>query len=377
MNVDVSSALYPRRFEIFRLEPIGDPPYFDDQEAQQQYLAGRGLSVVSGGRPPSWFIDVSAKNHRFSVNFYAPSGTPTRKVTWERNGDDLLCRRAIDLFYPDGDPKGRVPYIELVTVTQHFSADGVVGVTLASPLGADEFHEMSTQTSGLRAPVPLFGDWGRLLELSAPEELDRFGLAALDAAIAYRDGLLHADAARRITSSPSAASGWRVPAGDRSLMDAVDALVEGAAARSDIPVLTREAARIIPLAVQAAPAAGERDPKEERARMTVLASSIRDAMEYREGQSIVVDLDRRGDDRVAAYARALRRAGATRADWWSYRERYGVVLVWTGDEADGGLALAMHIVPLSWVSERHTKTAADEVDVRWSPSDVGVPDSLG
>jgi hypothetical protein len=141
--VDVEGVCYPRRFEIFRLEPLGDEPYFETDEARQRYVDGRGLSIVSGGTPPSWLMQVSAKRYRFSITFYSESKSPLRKVTWEQVGTELFCRKTIDMFYPDGDPGRGVPSIDLVTVTQQISTDGVLSVTLSSPIDEDDFREVT------------------------------------------------------------------------------------------------------------------------------------------------------------------------------------------------------------------------------------------
>lgn len=371
----MTDAVYPRRFEIVRLEPLGDPAYLDIDEAQRRYDEGRGLSVVSGEHPVSWYVEVSPKRHRFVVTVYAPSGTPLRTATWEQGADGLLCRRIVDLFYPDGDPGRRVPFVDLVTVTQRISSDGVIGVTLSSPLDDDEVVEVAgAELKRFRVTMPAFGEWAPLLAASAPAAVNRFGLDSIDAAIEYAHALAPSNARGE---ADAADSGWRVPAGSRDLMKAIDNVIDAATARSGIPVLLRGAASILPLAVQADSAGSARDPQEERRRMTDLAASIGAALEYREGRAIPVDLDRRADDGVTSYVTALRNAGATSAEWWAYGARHGVTIVWTGDEVDGNLTLALHVVPVGWVSERRTKAATDGIDVRWSRADVGAPDSLG
>lgn len=370
----VTDPLYPRRFEMVRLEALGEPAYLGIDEAQRRYDEERGLSVVSGERPVSWSVEVSPKRRRFVVTFYTRSGTPLRAATWEEDDDRLLCRRTVDLFYPDGDPGRRVPFIDLVTVTQHVSADGVIGVELSSPIDDDEVLEVAgAELNGLRVTMPTFGEWTPLLEASAPIVLDRFGVDSIPAAIA----LAHASAPSNARVEADATdSGWRVPAGDRDLMKAIDNVIDALPARRGIPVLPRGAASILPLAVQADLEGSGRDPHEERRRMRDLAANVGAALEYREGRPIPVDFGRRADDRVTSYVTALRNAGATSADWWAYGARHGVTIVWTGDEADGTLALALHVVPASWVSTRRTKAAIDGVDVRWSIADVDTPDSL-
>ena len=69
-------ARYPERFEIHRLEALGENPYLTDDDARRRYDDGKGLSVVAASTPPTWFLDVSVRRHRFSVTFYAPTRTP-------------------------------------------------------------------------------------------------------------------------------------------------------------------------------------------------------------------------------------------------------------------------------------------------------------
>lgn len=362
---------YPNRFEVFRLEAQGEPPYIEPNAARQLYEAGKGLNVVPDGQPPAWFLHVSAKRYRFAVTYYTPSKTPLRAVTWEREDGELLCRRTVDLFYPDGDPRGRVRYQDLFSVTQDVSADGVLGVSLSSPLDDDRFQEVTGVTlDGFRLAMPAFGDWNQLIALGAPADVDRFGLEAIDAAVACADEFIAQGVADDRLPMAVPGVGWRIPAGSRDVLNAVDAALVGERKRADIPILERGSALVLPLAVQADPASSGREPREEDRRMRILADAIRDACEYREGKAIALDLDQRGTDRVAAYVSALRRAGATEAHYWAYGDRHGVVLVWTGDASNGTRTLALHIVPIGWVSDRRAKAAIDQIDVTWSSADV-------
>ena len=361
---------YPNRFEIFRLEALGEPPYLDTSAARHLYESGKALDVVPDEDPPAWSLNVSTKRFRFSVAYYTLTKTPLRKVTWEQKDGELLCRRTIDLFYPDGDPRGFVRHIDLFAVTQHLSTDGVVGVGFSSPLGDDRFRDVAgVELEGFRLEMPAFGEWDQLVSAGAPADVDRFGLDAIDTAAAYEEALL---AQGRVDqpSEVTRGAGWRVPALDRGVMDAVDAMLAGEPTRRDIPVLQRGSARLLPLALEADPTSTGRDPHEEEGRMRVVADAIRGACEYREGQAITFDLNQRGTDRVGSYASALRRANATAAQYWIYRDGHGLVLAWTGDAAKGTRALALHVVPAGWVTSRRGKPAIDHIDVAWSAKDV-------
>ena len=352
---------YPNKFDIARLVAVGTPPYLEVTEAQQRYAAGNSLHVVPEGEPPAWFLLVAPDHHRFSVTFYAPTGTPLRDATWERDGDGLLCRRLIDLFYPDGDPGRRVPFSQVFSVTHEIGADGIVRSVLSSPIEHDTVVEGSVDLAQVRTALPPFGEWDGVVAPAAPGQSERFGLDAIDAALAaveaYASGEVPTD------------GGWRIAGGSCDIMDAVDLLVAGGSPVTAVPVIERGAAQIIPLAVQAPPSSG-RDPREERRRITALHDDVRDACEHREGQAISLDLAATGTDAAAVYAHALRGAGATAAEYWAFGGRHALVLVTTGDAADGDLSLSLQVVPPAWAGIGGAAAPAAD-DLRWSISDIG------
>ncbi|MFT3798262.1 hypothetical protein [Microbacterium sp.] len=346
-------------------------PYLDPVEARESYRSGKGLHVIPDADDLAWllYISGSRRGYRFSLTFYTPQKTPLREVVWEASGGVLLCRRVIDVFYPEGDPQWRVPYVGVVTVTQELGSDGVLSVLVSSPLEEDWFREVSgVELAGLRLPVPQFGRWEALVAASAPPVVERFGWDAITAAKEFADS-------RVVRGEPvGEAAGWRVAAGDRDLMAAIQAVVRGGRPRPGIHVLERGDVRILPLAAQSNPAGSGRDPGEERRRFDRIGSDVSDACEQYEGRPLAFDLAYRGGDRIAAYAAALRRAGATRVLWWAFEPAdagaRGVTLVWCGDESAGDLTLAVQVVPVSWVDERRTKPGAVEVDLAWSLADV-------
>lgn len=370
---------YPRSFELYRLEALGDPPYLDDDEARALYEAGRALRVVpgeeSGHGKPAWYLFVSPEGFRFSVTFYAETGTPVREAVWERDGDGLFCREVVDLFYPAGDPRAKVPYRTVTSVTQRFAPDGVARVALSSPAAPRDAEREAEglPTARLRCAVPAFGDWAEVVERSGPPALERFGPEAAGTALAFAAA---APGPPVPAAAPRRSGGWHVPATARDIMSVLDALVTGGAPSLDIPVLARGDARILPLAVQD-PDARARHPREERRRMAALASDIEGACEHREGRGIAVDLSYEERDSVGSYVAALGESGATRAVFWAYGAEHGVVLVWTGAEATGDLAIALHVVPARWVSQRRATAAVTGIDVSWSGVDAAAAaDSL-
>ncbi|MEJ1089071.1 hypothetical protein WDU99_12180 [Microbacterium sp. Mu-80] len=368
--VDRDGVRYPRSFEIYRLEALGDDPYLTIDEARAQYEQGRGLTVVPDEQPPGWSIHASPKAYRFTVTFHSRAKKMIRKLSWEQVDGMLFCRRSIDRFYPAGEQQ--LPLVDVVTVTQDFSADGLLNVTVSAPDSEDEFHQAEgIPTDGLRLPVPVFGEWHPLLEASRPAELERAGAEAITSAREYAAHVV-ATGDPRGTAPTEARSGWRIPADAEQVLRSVDAIVANESANGDVPVIVRGGARIVPLAMQADPTTSGLDPREERHRMELLAASIRDACDQRGGQSIRFDLEQVGDGTVAAYAAALRAAGAAQAHWWVFDSAHGAALVRTGSADDGDLALALHLVPPGWVYRRRSQSApaTGEIDVRWTWSDL-------
>ncbi len=357
----MTSVLYPRRFEIYRLEALGDDPYLSVDEAREQYEQGGGLTVIPADQPVSWVLDVSSNSHRFTVSFHTAQKKLLRRVMWEQIDGMLFCRRITDRFYPAGEEQ--IPLVDVITVTQDISTDGVLELTVQTPGEDEEFTQVDgVDTSGLREAVPQFGEWHPLIAASRPAEATRVGDGAVAAAHALAAQVRHAGSDRGAVSD----SMWRIPADAEIVVRNVEALLTGAAIGS-LPLVTRGDARIVPLAAQLGTPTG--DPREQRHRMRLLADGIDGACEYRAGRGIRIDLARTGDDEVAAYTAALREANTTEATWWEIDQAHGVTLVWTGDENHGDLTLALHVVPISWVSERRTRPAARWIDVRRDPTE--------
>lgn len=356
---------YPRRFELFRLEAIGADPFLADDEAAQKYAEGRRLAVTDDHDPPEWYLDILQRRHRYTVTFYSPQRTPIRAVAWEMSGDRLLRRRAIDLFYPEGDPGRRVPYSQLLTVEQRWYADGLVRILRSSPIDDDLVAEVSAPDDVRRLDVPAFGDWAPLVEASAPSTLRRFDLDAIDAADDLAQRSIRAG--RPLTGT----SRWTVPASDSTVLGAVQALTRLEPVTSRVATIPRGAATIVPIVLQGGPPRGSGfDPAEERRRVDDRAAGLSGAFEYAAGRPIPFALDAGGDDTVAQYAASLRAAGARSAEWWVLEER-GVVIVRSGDEDTGDLALSVHVVPAGWVSgRRNAPSGRAPADLAWSRSEV-------
>jgi len=372
-----ADARYPKRLEIFRLEPIGDPAYYTEQEARDRYEQHRGLSIIARTDPPAWYIESAPKYVAeaadyawFTVTFYTADKTPLREVTWRREGVGLFCRSILDVFYPEGDPKRRVRFVDVVTVRQEFSTDGVVVVTRESPIDDDLVREVDgVAVDDRRLGLPEFGEWEAMLQASAPEDVTRFGWDAIAAADEFAQRCASAGTVRGVDRADG---GWRVDAATQGVVAAIQAVLDGGVPRADIPLIVRGAARIIPLMVQPDPRLSGRDAWEDRHRVEVLDGEVGQACEFHFGRQATpppFDLSSRGQDGIGSYAAALRDAGATRAVWW-VSDAHGIVLVQTGDELRGDLTLAVHVVPVGWVWDVKRSRAAEHVDLRWSRADA-------
>ncbi|PSL39116.1 hypothetical protein CLV49_2750 [Labedella gwakjiensis] len=334
---------YPNRFETYRLEPIGEPAYLDLDDARGRYERGAGLSVVEDTDPPGWYLEVSPRGHRFTVTFYTSTKTPLRVVTWERDEDELRCRRILDIYYPDGDPGHRVPYVQLTTVTQQIFSDGVVVITLSSSSAPDELREVTNAPLTLfRTDVPAFGEWAPLLLSAVTDTRRRFGpdafaTAASDLQDVVPFGLPSTDREALV-------------AGSRG-MSILTALADpaGRAARTwaDIgsPVVDRGASAIFPLASAQAEARGAME------RLHAVRDRLQmDAIHFYGGDHFHAETDLRGED---GYARNIARSGIeTVGPVYAWRVGgHAAVLVHGRDSAEGTETLALHVVPADWVWE--------------------------
>lgn len=178
-----------------------------------------------------------------------------------------------------------------------------------------------------------------------------FGTSALE-----QGALLPADARDLIVRSQAVPPGATDAAGDGWLA-------------TNVPVLVRGQARIIPLAWWGAADHGY-NPYAEPAQITSFASHVQGAALHRAGPWSEMDLSADSDDSIGSYRAALRDAGATRADCWAYSDSLGVALVWAGSEAEGTRSLGLHLVPAGWVLSRLVGDPVDDVDVGWSWADV-------
>ncbi|RUR01025.1 hypothetical protein [Labedella endophytica] len=339
---------YPRRFEYFRLEPLGDPPYLDPDAARERYETGAGLSVVEDTDPPGWYLEVSAQRQRFTVTFYASSTTPLRTVTWEKNDDVLQCRRILDLYYPDGDPGRRVPYVEVTTVAQQIFSDGVVDVTLSSPTVPDQLREVTNAPMTLfRTDVPAFGEWTPLLLAAITDTRRRFGPDAVAAAASDMEnlvpfGLPSTDRAALVARSRGMAL--------LATLDEPQPIPSSTATRPwvDIgsPMVDRGLSAIFPLASAGAEAPGARE------RLHAVRDRLQmDAIHFYGGDHFHAETVLRAEE---GYGRNIARTGIeTMGPVYAWRVGgHAAVLVHGRDRLDETETLALHVIPADWVWER-------------------------
>lgn len=172
----------------------------------------------------------------------------------------------------------------------------------------------------------------------------------------------------------SLTAGGMLPFEGRTLMTRADGLPSGALDAQqdgwlspDNPMLVRGQAAILPLAWRGDPRTGRNVTPGE---IATFASKMQSAGMYWAGPWRVLDLEERRTDSIGSYGTALRSAGVTHVDCWTYSETVGLALVWAGDIDAGTMSLALHIVPVSWVSEPRAKGRVQGVDVQWSWADV-------
>lgn len=342
------TARYPNRFEMYRLEPIGEPPYLDLDDARERYESGAGLSVVEDADPSGWYLEVSPQRHRFTVTFYTSTKTPLRVVTWERNDDALLCRRILDLYYPDGDPGHRVPYVQLTTVTQQIFSDGVVDITLSSPSAPDQLREVTNAPlTPFRTEAPAFGEWQPLLLTAITDTHRRFGpdavaVAASDWANLVPFGIPSTD--REALLARSRGMSILTTLADRKHIPSGPATHTWADIGS--PVVDRGASAIFPLASAPAEAPGAME------RLHAVRDRLQmDAIHYYGGDHFHAETVIRVED---GYGRNIARSGIeTIGNVYAWRVGgHAAVLVHGRDPVDGTETLALHVVPAGWVWER-------------------------
>lgn len=153
----------------------------------------------------------------------------------------------------------------------------------------------------------------------------------------------------------------------------------------DIPLLSRGGAWIVPLSWEPPEPADDASEQERvKAAADELWLAVRSSCSHRGGNQIAVDLAAPSGQR-RSYAAELTRTGARRADWWGFGESALVLVVYGEPLPAPKRLMAVHVVPIGWVSDRRPKEMPP-TDLSWSWADVvdlaqagssEPPDSLG
>ncbi|WP_415647965.1 hypothetical protein [Stackebrandtia soli] len=136
------------------------------------------------------------------------------------------------------------------------------------------------------------------------------------------------------------------------------------------PVLVRGQARILPLAWRGDPSNGRATGVEPEEIAEFAAQMEGSGYYWARSARTLDELSGHQGGSIASYLHALRAAGTTKATFWTISWTIGIALVWAGDENEGTMSLALHVVPASWVSETVTAKAVRGIDVGWSWADV-------
>jgi hypothetical protein len=128
-----------------------------------------------------------------------------------------------------------------------------------------------------------------------------------------------------------------------------------------VAVVARGDALVIPLSWEPTATSAE-----AHSRASELWSGVRAACEFRHGEALSVPVDTPD----TAYAAELARCGVRRADWWGSGGSALVLVVHGGPLPSPSTAMALHVVPLGWVSELRRSRKMVVPDLAWSREDV-------
>ena len=172
--------------------------------------------------------------------------------------------------------------------------------------------------------------------------------------------------------------GDRMVASGGTIVDAaVQQLTSTAPATGDrwltpeVPALSRGDAWIVPLFwMPDADDLAETEREALRTRAHELGQSIISACRYAYGEPVSVDFDGRGGP--ALYAAELAHTGVAAAAWWAVGDRAIVLVYHRAHDGAPTLRMALHIVPIGWVSERRPTKAKKmpRLNLAWKWADV-------
>jgi hypothetical protein len=136
------------------------------------------------------------------------------------------------------------------------------------------------------------------------------------------------------------------------------------------PVLVRGEARILPLAWRGDVASGH-GTAVVSAELDEFVSHMQvTGMHWAGTWSDFDRLQEAKKNSVASYAAALLDSGVTQGNFWVLTGSIALGLIWAGEETEGTMSLALHVVPSDWVSQRRPAKSVADIDLRWSWADV-------
>ncbi|SJM55295.1 hypothetical protein [Gulosibacter sp. 10] len=318
----------------------------DQSNTPEPVPAGRPLDVLDPADPPSWSLRISPDRRRFDLVFLAGSTTPIREAVWESDGERLRCRRVVDLYYPDGDPRGRVPVEEVVSVAQRVLADGAVEAQVALPGGEVALREVvNASPEHYRVAAPALGDWEPLLRLAAPDPDARFGAAAAETAFSFC--AQHVPRVFTGNTHEAMISGPRGLSILRALDDAGPAVGDARRwADAGEPVIDRGASAVFPLCVARVDVPGA------VARVRELRGELQTAaIHFYGGDFFHAETSLDADE---GYGRSIARAGVEAiGSMYAWRIQGRAAVLVHGVDRDSAVeSLALHVIPADWVWQR-------------------------
>lgn len=136
------------------------------------------------------------------------------------------------------------------------------------------------------------------------------------------------------------------------------------------PILVRGEARILPLAWRGDVASGRGAAVVPGEIDEFVSKMQRTGMHWAGTWSDFDWLQESKENSVTSYAAALLDSGVTQGNFWVLRGDIGLGLIWAGEEAEGTMSLALHVVPSSWVYQLRPSKPVAGIDLRWSWADV-------
>lgn len=138
----------------------------------------------------------------------------------------------------------------------------------------------------------------------------------------------------------------------------------------NVPLLSRGEAWIVPLSWEPPDTDSDASERQKlRDRANELWIDVRSSCSYRQGNQIAVDLAP-DPGQSGRYVSELVRTGARRADWWGFNDS-AVVLVVHGEPLPAPKSMiAVHVVPIGWVSTRRPAKKVPRLDLSWSWAEV-------